>query len=410
MNTEQTAIAPRSQKKLHFDHKDMDYYFSWVVGRKIYDGSDEEECFATAARIVDGDAQSWQAEWQRLAEEVKAEAERALRSGDRERARNAYLRACTYFRAPLFIMSPKNPRFEPNWRTMRACFRQAAELFDPPIEQIQVPFRGTLLDGYFWTVDDDGEQRPTLLVIGGLETFAEDCYFMVGPSGPEHGYNVLTVDLPGQGTTPYEGLYLEARMEISMETAVDYALTRAEIDPARLAVFGFSWGGHIVLKGAEHDSRIRALIANPAMPDVFRAAWAQQSNHSRGDPVGRVAFDQIAWRFGLKLSLNPGDILQRIVKAYQYLRYGRTKVGRIECPTLCMAGEGEPDITLQLARTTYEQLPNPLSKLVIFTEEEGGEAHCQVDNLALPNGTMFTWLADVFDREEDAAFTTSATG
>lgn len=392
MDTEQAAIAPRSQKKLHFTHRDMDYYFAWIVGRQIYAGSDETECFAAAERIVDGDAQSWQAEWMRLAEQVMTEAEDALRSGDREEARNAYLRASTYFRAPLFIMGPDNPRFEYNWRTMRTCFRQAAELFNPPIEQIQISFQGKLLDGYFWKVDD-GERRPTLLVIGGLETFAEDCYFMVGPAGRQHGYNILTVDLPGQGINPYQGLYLEARMEIPMRAAIDYALTRPEIDPERLAVYGFSWGGHIVLKAAEHDRRIRALIANPAMPDVFRAAWAQQSNHSRGDPVGRVAFEQIAWRFGLKLSLNPGDILRRIIKAYQYLRYGRTKVSRIHCPTLCMAGEGEPDITLELARTTYEQLPNPLSKLVIFTEEEGSEAHCQVDNLALPNGVMFDWLA-----------------
>lgn len=399
METEQASIAPRSQKTLYFDHKDMDYYFAWIVGRQDYAGSDERECYATAERITDGDAQSWQDEWERLAERVKTEADDALRAGDRERARNAYLRACTYFRAPLFIMRPKNPRFEPNWRTMRACFRQATELFDPPIESIQVPFDGKMLDGYFWKVSDDGEQRPTLVVIGGLETFAEDCYFMVGPAGPERGYNVLTVDVPGQGINPYQDLYLEARMEVPMRAALDYALARPEIDPDRLAVYGFSWGGHIVLKAAEHDPRIKALIANPAMPDVFRAAWAQQSNHTRGDPVGRVAFDQIAWRFGLKLSLNPGDILRRIVKAYQYLRYGRTDVSRIACPTLCMAGEGEPDITLKLARTTHEQLPNPQSTLVIFTEEQGSEAHCQVDNPALPNSVMFDWLADVFDQE-----------
>jgi hypothetical protein len=37
-------------------------------------------------------------------------------------------------------------------------------------------------------------------------------------------------------------------------------------------------------------------------------------------------------------------------------------------------------------------LPNPKKKMVIFTKEQGGEAHCQVNNLALPNTTMFDWL------------------
>lgn len=174
METEATAIAPRSQKRLYFDHKDMDYYLSWIVGRQIYGGSDETECLDTAARIVDGDAQSWQDEWVPLAEEVKGEADHAVDGGDSEQARHAYLRACTCFRAPLFIMSPKNPHFEPNWRTMRACFQQADGLSDPLIEQIQVPFQGKLLDGYFWKASDDGEKRRTLIVIGGLETLSAE--------------------------------------------------------------------------------------------------------------------------------------------------------------------------------------------------------------------------------------------
>jgi hypothetical protein len=35
--------------------------------------------------------------------------------------------------------------------------------------------------------------------------------------------------------------------------------------------------------------------------------------------------------------------------------------------------------------------------LVIFTAQDGGEAHCQVNNLALPNLVMFDWLEEVFD-------------
>ena len=63
MTKDRTAFAQRSQEKLYFDHKDMDCYLSWIVGRRIYDGSDPTECFDVAARIEDGDAQSWQREW-----------------------------------------------------------------------------------------------------------------------------------------------------------------------------------------------------------------------------------------------------------------------------------------------------------------------------------------------------------
>ncbi len=242
---------------------------------------------------------------------------------------------------------------------MQACFLEATSLFDPPIERVHVPFQGRQLPGYLWTVAADGRRRPTLLVFGGIETWAEDCYFMVGSAGPRRGYNVLAVDLPGQGMTPDKGLHFGARMEVPVKAVIDYALTRPEIDPERLALFGFSWGGHIVFKAARHDRRVKAMIANPAMPNVFRAALAQQQGHDRSDPVSRVVFEQIAWRMGLRLSCNPRDISRRFAKAYDYLVHGTVDPRCVPCPVLCLAGEGEAAVTLRIARQCHAQLPHP---------------------------------------------------
>jgi pimeloyl-ACP methyl ester carboxylesterase len=296
-------------------------------------------------------------------------------------------------------MRPSVATFRDTGRKMQQCFQEAAALFDPPIECIQVPFQGRLLSGYAWKADRSNEPRPTLLVCGGIETFAEDCYFMIGQAGSQRGYTVLTVDLPGQGVTPDSGLFFDARMERPVTAAIDYALSRPDVDASRLALFGFSWGGHIAFKAGQHDPRIRALIANPAMPNVFRAVLAQQKGHNRNDPIARIVFDQIVWRMGLRISLNPRDIARRFAKAYDYLVYGTADPRTIGCPTLCLAGEGEAPITLQIARECFAGLPHPLKKLVIFTREEGGEAHCQINNLALPNGAMFDWLGQVFQGE-----------
>src|SRR5690606_12923012 len=99
--------------------------------------------------------------------------------------------------------------------------------------------------------------------------------------------------------------------------------------------------------------------------------------------------------FGLKISFNLRDIAARFAKAYDYLVHGKINPAGISIPALCMAGEGEAGITLQIARDMYAKLPHPQKKLVIFTAEEGGAAHCQVDNLALPNRVMFDWLDEV---------------
>ena len=399
MNAETTSFAQRSLEKIHFDHKDMDYYLSWILGREIYNGSNREECLATAQRITNADAESWYSAWSALAEQVQREAESALEKGDRAAARNAFLRACTYHRAPLFIMGPKHPDFYRHWQNMQSCFRRAAELSDPVIEPIEVPFGEHTLPGYFWQVDDSKTPRPTLVVVGGVETWAEDCYFMIGPAGAERGYNVITADLAGQGMNPDQGLHFGARMEATARALVDYAFSRPEVDQERLALFGFSWGGHIAFKAARFDPRLKAMIANPPMPDVFRSVLAQQKDHNRHDPISRTAFDQIVWRFGLKISFNPRDIAARFGKAWDYLTNGKVDVSQIRCPALLLAGEGEAPVTLAIVRECYEKLPDPKKKMVIFTREQGGEAHCQINNLALPNRTMFDWLDEVLIEE-----------
>src|SRR5512146_684059 len=132
----QGPMAQRSLEKLHFNHKDMDYYLSWIIGRQVFDGSDREECLAASACMVDGDPVSWQREWLELARRVESAAQTAAGQGDAETARKAYLRACSYYRAPLFMMDPKDPAFRENWRKQQNCFRLALTGFPFPIEAI----------------------------------------------------------------------------------------------------------------------------------------------------------------------------------------------------------------------------------------------------------------------------------
>lgn len=391
-----SALAQRSQAKIHFDHADMDYYLAWILGREVFGACDREESMATAARITDGDPASWRKQWFELAARVEAEAEQASAQGLLEAARGAYLRACTYYRAPLFIMPADHPQFDHTVEQMRACFQSALLSDSSPIETLAVAYAGAPMFGYFARADYSGQAAPTLVVAGGIETFVEDCYLLIGPTALARGYNVLTVDLPGQGLTPHQGLHFGARMERPLAAVLDYALARPEVDAERLALYGVSWGGHIAFKAGAHDRRLQAMIANPPMPNVFRAVLGQQQGQDRGDPVTKQVFEQIVWRMGLKISFNPLDIARRFGKAYDYLVHGRAKPEHVECATLCLAGEGEAEITLKIARECEAKLPHPQSRLLIFTAADGSEAHCQVDNPEVANQAILDWLDGVF--------------
>lgn len=394
--TDNTAIAQRSQRKLRFNHRDMDFYFSWISGRAIYDGCDPVESERAVGAIRDGDVLSWQHAWTELGIQVEQIAKNMAEMGQMDDARRAYLRACTYHRAPLFMMSNSAPAFERQTLAMRLAYQQAAMRHQPLIEPVGISFRMGHLDGYFQPADRSGARRPLLVVVGGIETFAEDCMFMLGDAPARRGYHLLAIDLPGQGLTPSKGLHFEARMGPAFSAVLDYACSREDVDTRHIAAYGFSWGGHVVLKGAlheqQHANRLHAVIANPAMPDVFRAALAQQANHGRGDAIGRQVIEQIAWRMGLRISLRPADAFKRMAKAFDYLTHGRADMRQLRLPVLCLAGEAEAPITLRIAEACKRQFVHPQSTVRIFTDAEGGAAHCQVDNLALPNATLFDWL------------------
>jgi pimeloyl-ACP methyl ester carboxylesterase len=50
---------------------------------------------------------------------------------------------------------------------------------------------------------------------------------------------------------------------------VDYALTRSEVDPTRLALAGWGFGGYLALRGAGGEPRLGACIADPG----FTGLW-----------------------------------------------------------------------------------------------------------------------------------------
>ena len=95
------------------------------------------------------------------------------------------------------MMDPANLLFREHWRNMQASFRQAAALFDPPFEAVEAPYRDKALPGYFCRAKSGSGRWPTLIIVGGIETFAEDLHFMAAPVALNRGFNVLAVNLPG---------------------------------------------------------------------------------------------------------------------------------------------------------------------------------------------------------------------
>ncbi|KAK2038766.1 hypothetical protein LZ31DRAFT_599373 [Colletotrichum somersetense] len=77
----------------------FNFEFIRVLATATAHGADIAECLVAASKIKDNDAESWFNAWREAAESAEDAASVALTVGDREAARWAYLRACSYRRA-----------------------------------------------------------------------------------------------------------------------------------------------------------------------------------------------------------------------------------------------------------------------------------------------------------------------
>lgn len=393
--TEGSVDPHAAYVRYHFQDKEMDFVFgSLLLGASLNQGFEIGEAFYTATNIKDGDAASWQEEWIKTARLVESRGRESLNRGHKASARQQFLRASYYYRAALISMHPKDERFKATALKSRELLKMAGLFLEPQLEYIEIPFEGTVLPGYFRKAASGKSPRKTLIMIGGAETFAEDLFFYIGGQAFEHGYNFLTVDLPGQGLLPLEGKYFYRDMNIPMKSVVDYALGRQDVDQERIAVYGYSTGGFIAPKAAMHIPQIRALamshcvidgyaeVANmPAITPEMVKSW---SSFKLGSYQG------IAWRFGL----NP-DNLTGLLAANEGFVFDPAKV---VVPALILVGNGEykSEEVQRQTNLCLTGLTNPRKKLVVTPAEEGASSHCILDNRSLMSQELFDWLDETF--------------
>jgi len=70
-------------------------------------------------------------------------------------------------------------------------------------------------------------------------------------------------------------------------------------------------------------------------------------------------------------------------------------VQKITCPFLLVHGEGDEQIALALAQKCFDAVGSKQKTLKVFTREEGGYHHCQIDNVSIGIAYMWDWVESV---------------
>jgi alpha-beta hydrolase superfamily lysophospholipase len=392
----ETYDAHRSYTRFHFEDDEMDFAFQWVLGSIPNGGGEIGEAFYVAGNIEDGNPESWQNEWEKMARRKEVRAKGALENGHKITARENYLKASNYYRTALVSMLPDNLKFNGIAEKIRTSMKEACKLFDPPMTYFEVPFEKTVLPGYFRPVKNDGKPRRTLLMIGGGETFIEDLVFYIEPQAIKRGYNFITVDLPGQGMLPAEGQFFRKDTETPMKAILDVILKFPEVEAEKLAVYGISNGGYFVPRAATVDKRIRAVVISSAVVDnylMFKEMPFSKDTQEQIDqwPAFKKAVTSaVTWRWGLDPKNVKGQV--EVNKDYQF------DPAKVTCPVLDLVGAGEY-VNKETERQQEEFMNKVGTKnktLVITPENEGASSHCIGENRTLMAQVVFDWLDDLF--------------
>jgi pimeloyl-ACP methyl ester carboxylesterase len=115
-----------------------------------------------------------------------------------------------------------------------------------------------------------------VILTNGYDGTVEELYFANGAAALERGYHVLAFDGPGQGSVIVDqGIPFRPDWENVVRPVVDFALTRPEVDPVRLAIMGWSVGGYTAPRVATAEHRLAACVSDCGPYDLYDAAMAR---------------------------------------------------------------------------------------------------------------------------------------
>ena len=402
--------------------EDSSYYFEFirVLAKALEHGSDIGECLETAWRIRNADpnvippARSWCKEWEALADRIMKIGNDCRAKSHRISARDAYLRSCEYYRSADFYLhdTPEDPKILDLWEKMHSSFLAAMELSDVSFEEIEIPYEGTNLYGYFWKLKRDSGPAPTLIVNAGFDGSAEELYLEYVCDALRRGYHCLVFEGPGQGVViRKQGLSFRYDWEQVITPVVDYAVSRPDVDREKIVLLGLSMGGYFVPRAASFEHRLAACIANGGVFDIFennaRIAGCTRSEllefvTTKADEYNRMVYEistkntQIHWGtthgmwvFGVK---SPAEFaLAQEPCTLQDCAH------LIRCPTLVLDVEGEQFFAGQ-SQQLYDALTCEKT-FISFSKEDGARLHCQEGARLLGNQRIFDWIDETICTE-----------
>lgn len=272
--------------------------------------------FATITGRLSDWAQ-WCSAWSAAAA-VHEELGREAEIEGRRRSAGAHLaQAAVYYHFAKFVFVDDLDQMRVAHRAAVRCLNDALPYLDPPGERVEIPFENAALVGILRRPPSRGP-HPVVVLVPGLDSAKEE-FRSTEELFLQRGMATFSVDGPGQGEAEY-ALRLRGDWEVPGRVILDYLSGVADLDPARIGVWGVSLGGYYAPRWASGDPRVAACIAL-AGPFEFAECFAAAPELTRN---------------AFRVRSKSADLDQAAQRAAELSLTGRAEL--IRCPLLVVFG------------------------------------------------------------------------
>ena len=377
--------------------------YRWSMGLLIcvsaapWTGVEIDEVNRVGRALADkvGDDAAWFEEWARMGEKIEARGRDALRAGHKLTAASCFMRATRYYQTGERFIQPRSQRSMEIYARSVQLFKDAAAMIRRPrIEPVEVPYGNTSLPALLVHPDREvtgARPAPAMVFFDGFDVTKELQYGYGIPDLAARGVGCLVVDGPGNGeSVRFRNLPLIAETENYATPAYEYLAARDEFDSNRIGVMALSLGGYYAPRAAALEPRFACCVAWGAQWD-YHEIWARRLEELDSGKVLSLSVppEHLQWVLGVS------DRAAALKKLEGFRLDGI--VQKMTCPFLLLHGAGDEQIPLELAERLFEAAGSKQKALKVFSRDEGGFHHCQVDNITIGVHYMFDWIADVLN-------------